>query len=347
MEDERCFTLSNGVKIPAVGFGTGIAKGYARLPLSRKVLRFLLDKRAAQIRRRRGEPNNYSFMHDLRKDKTLKSVAAEAARLGCRLYDTARAYSFSEEYLGDALLRSGLAKREELFIITKATNRAQANDAIRKDLETSLKNLGTDYIDLYLLHWPQAGTYLTQWKVMEAIYKEGIARSIGVCNCHVHHLEALRNICEIMPMANEIECHPHLPQWEVRKYCKERGIQMIAYTPLGRMRGENKAVKEIAAKKGAAPSQVILRWHYQMGDVSIPNTTSAAHLKDNLNVWGFSLSEEEMQMINSLENEAIGVRGGGAFVTTPTTATLQGSSGSSCESGRIWPNPDTCDFTRL
>ena len=122
---------------------------------------------------------------------------------------------------------------------------------------------------------------------------------------------------------------------------------MIAYTPLGRMRGENKAVKEIAAKKGAAPSQVILRWHYQMGDVSIPNTTSAAHLKDNLNVWGFSLSEEEMQMINSLESEAIGVRGGGAFVTTPTTATLQGSSGSSCESGRIWPNPDTCDFTRL
>lgn len=321
MDKEKSFVLSNGLSIPAIGYGTGIANGYSKLSKSQLLVKLAVEKARNIVHGTSSKNSNYSVKKDLKKDRSLREVTEAAVNLGCRLFDTARAYMFSEEYLGDSIVRSGIIPRDELFIITKATNRAQSNDAILRDFEESLKNLGTDYIDLYLLHWPQAGTYLTQWKVMERLYKEGAVKAIGICNSHIHHLEALREVCEIMPMADELECHPALPQNEIRTYCKENGIQLIAHTPTGKHRYVDEKIKEIAKAKNVSPTQIILRWHFQLGDVSIPNTTSVDHLKENLNIWDFSLSDEEMVDINAVVN-----RGG---------------------EHRIWPNPDCCDFTRL
>lgn len=190
-----------------------------------------------------------------------------------------------------------------------------------KDFETSLHHLGTDYVDLYLLHWPQTGTYLEAWRVLEEIYDSGRAKAIGICNCHIHHLEELKKQSAILPMVNELECHPLLQQHEIRNYCKENGIQVIAHTPTGKMNvkiRESKMMKRIAKAHGVSISQVILRWHYQLGDVSIPNTTNLQHVKENMNIWEFELSEEEMEEIRLLD----------------------------CGE-RIWPNPDTADFRKL
>ena len=307
MDKEKSFVLSNGLSIPAIGYGTGIANGYSKLSKSQLLVKLAVEKARNIVHGYTSSKNsNYSVKKDLKKDRSLREVTEAAVNLGCRLFDTARAYMFSEEYLGDSVVRSGIIPRDELFIITKATNRAQSNDAILRDFEESLKNLGTDYIDLYLLHWPQAGTYLTQWKVMERLYKEGAVKAIGICNSHIHHLEALREVCEIMPMADELECHPALPQNEIRTYCKENGIQLIAHTPTGKHRYVDEKIKEIAKAKNVSPTQIILRWHFQLGDVSIPNTTSVDHLKENLNIWDFSLSDEEMVVINAVVNRVGG-----------------------------------------
>lgn len=212
-------------------------------------------------------------------------------------------------------------KRSEIFLITKATNRAQREGKVKEEFEQSLRNLQTDYIDLYLLHWPQTGTYLDAWKVMEEIYASGRARAIGICNAHIHHLEALKEKAGINPMVNELECHPLLQQWEVREYCKAHGIQMIAHTPTGKMREElrnSPVLCRIAGRHHCGVSQVILRWHYQLGDCSIPNTTNISHLAQNLDIWELELSADEMEKIRTLDSGK-----------------------------RIWPNPDTADFSKL
>jgi diketogulonate reductase-like aldo/keto reductase len=232
------------------------------------------------------------------------------------LFDTARAYQLSEKYLGEVL--SGY-KREDFFVITKITNEAQRKHEVNECFEKSLKELGMNYVDLLLLHWPQTGTYIDSWRELERIYNSGRARSIGVCNCHVHHLEDLMENCSVVPMANEIECHPLLQQSEVREYCNNHNIKLIAHTPTGRMdKRIVDGLNPIADKYGTSVSQVIMRWHYQLGDVSIPNTININHLKSNMDInWG-RLTDEDMKEIGKLD---LGYR--------------------------FWPNPDDCDFNRL
>lgn len=314
------FTLCNGLKIPVIGYGTGIAKGIYTHPL-RIIKRFIRETAKNILIPGFKEANSkYTLAKDLKKDIMLKRVAGKAALHGMRLFDTARAYAFSESYLREAFQNwQGNFRREDFFIITKATNRAQRDKTIMKDFETSLANLGTDYADLYLLHWPQEGAYLDSWKVLEEIYGSGRAKAIGVCNCHVHHLEALKNIAKIMPMVNELECHPFLQQHEVRNYCRENNIQIIAHTPTGKMScAKSDVINNIARSHGVSISQVIIRWHYQLGDVSIPNTSSVSHALSNMNIFNFELSPQEMSMIQGLDCNI-----------------------------RIWPNPDNCDFNRL
>lgn len=319
MLDEK-FELSNGVQIPAIGFGTGIATGISEQPL--RIVKRWVKETAKNILVKDFKKNNiYTLKSDLKKDKSLMLVAHDAAVNGVRLFDTARAYNQSERKLGGALREELNTHREEYFIITKLTNTAQRRGTQMQDFETSLAELGLDHVDLYLMHWPQTDTYLQSWKVMEQIYHSGRARAIGMCNCHVHHLEELRKNCEIMPMANELECHPLLQQQEVREYCKEHKIQLIAHTPTGKMRPQvtdSPVIKELMEKYSVGASQIILRWHYQLGDVSIPNTTNVKHLLQNIDIGDFTLTEEEMQEIRKLD----------------------------C-GYRIWPNPDTCDFTKL
>ena len=318
---DNYFVLRNGNAIPVIGFGTGIAKGISSQPMV-IVKRFIKESIKNILDPDFKKNNKYTLAMDLKKDRSLKSISCIAVDAGCQLIDTARAYVYSESYIGQSLFgKDSKFKREDIFIITKATNYAQRNGTILEEFELSLNNLKTDYVDLFLLHWPQTGTYIDSWKVLEEIYESGRAKAIGICNCHVHHLEELKKYAKIMPMVNELECHPLLQQWEVREYCKKEGIQIIAHTPTGKMAKqivESKEMQKIAAKYGVSISQVILRWHYQLGDISIPNTTSEKHLKENLDIFRFSLTDEEMDEIRKLD----------------------------CNY-RVWPNPDNCDFTRL
>lgn len=318
------FTLSNGNKIPAVGFGTGIAKGLTGNPF--KIGKLFIKETVKKIVIPGFRENNrYPLKKDLQKDASLRTVVQTAVDTGCRLFDTARAYEYSERYLGEVLknewegIKSG--KREDYFIITKATNHAQRHKMVEECFEESLQNLGIDYVDLYLLHWPQTGTWLEAWNVLEELYESGRARAIGVCNCHVHHLQELKKAARIQPMANELECHPLLSQQKVREYCRENKIQLIAHTPTGKMDSritDSDIVRTLCQKYGVSASRIILRWHYQLGDVSIPNTTNPEHVQSNLAIWDFSLTQEEMKELSLLD----------------------------C-GYRIWPDPDCCDFTKL
>ena len=317
--EQRYFLLRNGVKIPAIGYGTGIAKGISKHPAA-IAKRFVKETAKNILIPGFKEQNKYPLWMDLRKDRMLKRVSKAALEEGYRLFDTARAYQYSESYIGENLFGGG-SSREDIFVITKATNEAQRNRAVREELEISLQQLGTDYVDLYLLHWPQTGTYPEAWKVMEEIYADGKAKAIGMCNCHIHHLEELEKTAEIVPMVNELECHPLLQQHKVRNYCQEKGIQIIAHTPAGKMNvkiRESEKMKRIAQTHGVSVSQAVLRWHYQLGDVSIPNTVNLRHMKENIAIWNFVLSDLEMAEIASLD----------------------------CGE-RIWPNPDTADFMKL
>ena len=174
---------------------------------------------------------------------------------------------------------------------------------------------------MYLLHWPQPGYFLKSWKVLEELYKSGRVRAIGVSNFNVHHLKELQKVAEIQPMANEVECHPLLQQWEIRNFCKENKIQLIAHTPTGKhskLLYESEIMNDISVRYHVSIPQIILRWHYQLGDISIPNTTNPAHLLENLNIWEFELTEQEMENMKKLNFNV-----------------------------RIWPDPDDCDYNQL
>lgn len=315
------FVLNNGVKIPAIGFGTGIAKGFSIHP-TYAIKRIIKEIAKNLFIPGFKENNKYPVYKDIKKDMTLKRVSLDAYREGYRLFDTARAYVYSEEYLGEALFSHGKIDRDSVFLISKISNTTQRNHTISEDFELTLKNLKTDYLDLLLMHWPQPMEYLNTWKVMEKLYKDKKVRAIGVCNCHIHHLEEIKKVAEIPVMVNEIECHPMFQQKPDRMYCKENGIQVIAYTPTGKMNStilNNEAIVGIKKKYNLdSVSQIILRWHYQLGNVSIPNTTNLVHMRENFNIWNFELTDSEMKEISKMD---IGYK--------------------------IWPDSNNCDYNKL
>ena len=220
-------------------------------------------------------------------------------------FDTSRAYGGSERMLQDALKKE---KREDYYICTKLNNAAQLqNIPARKVLEESLKQLGTDYVDLYLLHWPVAGKYLEYWKQLEELYKAGVVKAIGVSNCKIHHLEEIKKIAEIVPMVDEVELHPLLSEVELRKYCRNNGIQIMAYTSTARLDFRlktSKRLNSVCKKYNKSISQVILRWHIQNNVIPIFNTSTISHFKDNMDVFDFELDDDSMKIIDSLNINA-------------------------------------------
>lgn len=186
---------------------------------------------------------------------------------GYRSIDTASAYR-NEEGVGqgikEILLESELT-REELFITSKVWNQDQGYESTLISYENSLKRLGLDYLDLFLVHWPVAGKYKDTWRALETLYKEKKVRAIGVSNFHIHHLKDLLKDAEIVPAINQVEFHPRLAQKELRQFCKEKGIQFEAWSPL--MQGQlfdNPILKAIAGKYGKSVAQVIIRWILKM-----------------------------------------------------------------------------------
>ncbi|RJS60919.1 aldo/keto reductase [Bacillus sp. PK3_68] len=233
-----------------------------------------------------------------------------AIKHGYRSIDTAAIYE-NEEGVGQAI-REGIKEanisREELFVTSKVWNSDLGYESTIAAYETSLKKLGLEYLDLYLIHWPVEGKYKEAWRALETLYKEGRVKAIGVSNFQIHHLEDLMSDAEIKPMINQVEYHPRLSQKEVQAFCQEQGIQLEAWSPL--MQGQlldNPVLQEIANKHNKSIAQVILRWDLQNGVVTIPKSTKEHRIVENSTVFDFELTKEEMERINDLnQNHRVG-----------------------------------------
>ncbi|MFS0668104.1 aldo/keto reductase [Peribacillus frigoritolerans] len=238
-------------------------------------------------------------------NETVESVK-KAVEVGYRAIDTAAIYE-NEEGVGQAIRECGVP-REELFITSKVWNTEQGYETTLKAFEDSLNRLGLEYLDLYLIHWPGKDKYLETWRALEKLYKDGRVKSIGVSNFHVHHLENLLANSEVKPVVNQIELHPLLTQVEIRDYCAKHEIKVESWSPLGRGNLlEEPTINHIAKKHGKSPAQVLIRWHLQHDLVVIPKSITPSRIKENAQVFDFSLSLNEMNQIDALnKNERFG-----------------------------------------
>lgn len=261
------YLLSNGVKIPCVGYGTW------QTPAG-----------------------------DVARD----SVVA-ALQCGYRHIDTATAYG-NEASVGEGLRLSGV-KREEIFLTTKQWTDVRGYEKTVEAGEKALKALGTDYIDLYLVHWPAVQKYSAQWqelnaatwKGFEKLYKDGKVRAIGVSNFLPEHLAALKQQCEIPPMVDQVEFHPGYIQKDVLDYCNQNNIRMEAWSPLGSGRMlANPLLNEIGAAHGKSAAQVCVRYAIELGVVPLPKSVHAERLVANADVFDFSLTAEELAALNAM-----------------------------------------------
>jgi len=231
-----------------------------------------------------------------------KETVLHALRTGYRSIDTAAAYG-NEAGVAAAVEASGLG-RNEVFITTKLWNDAHGHDAARRAFERSLRELRTDYVDLYLIHWPapSKNRYVETWEALTEFHAQGRARSIGVSNFLPEHLERIVEVTGVVPVLNQIELHPLLQQAELREFHREHEILTEAWSPLGKGTVLDDArISEIAAAHGRTPAQVVLRWHVQLGNVVIPKSATPERIEENFRVFDFELSDEEMRRLGELD----------------------------------------------
>ncbi|WNS76914.1 aldo/keto reductase [Bacillus sp. DTU_2020_1000418_1_SI_GHA_SEK_038] len=257
-------TLNNGLKMPQLGFGVWKVKN----------------------------------------DEATKAVV-KALETGYRSIDTAMIYK-NEEGVGKAIKKAGIP-REELFITTKVWNSDQGFDNTLRAYEESLKRLGLDYVDLYLIHWPapEFDQYIDTYKALEKLYHDGRVKAIGVCNFEIEHLDRLLKECDIKPVLNQVECHPYFAQNELKDLCSKHDIFVEAWSPLhqGGEVLQNETIKKIAEKHGKTPAQTVLRWHLQNNTIVIPKSVTPSRIEENINVFDFELTANEMDEINSLNRD--------------------------------------------
>ena len=237
---------------------------------------------------------------------------SDALELGYRHIDTAQMYG-NEAEVGRALADAPVA-REEIFVTSKLNNPNHEPEVARESLQRSLEDLQLDYLDLFLIHWPlpmfYGGDIMPTWRAMESFVDEGLVRSIGVSNFEAHHLAPILEQGRVMPAVNQIESHPYFANCELHRFNAEHGIITEAWAPLARgtVLGEPSII-EIAREVGARESQVVLRWALQRGDVVFPKASSHERRAENLDVWGFELSAEQMARIDALDRGEAGRTG--------------------------------------
>lgn len=258
----QTYILSNGQKIPAIGFGTW----------------------------------------EVKPSDTVIAVK-QAIEAGYRLVDTAKIYG-NEKEVGEAV-RSAEVPRDALFVTTKVWNEDQGYDTTREAFETSMEKLGLDYLDLYLIHWPATARRADSWRAMRDMNDEGLIKAIGVSNFTVRHLEELKADSMPVPHVNQVEFHPFIyeQQKELLEYCKQQNILIEAYSPLSRgVKTDNEVIKRVVENTGKTASQVILRWCVQHGTAPLPRSTNPEHIKENLDIFDFELSDEDMSALNDLSD---------------------------------------------
>lgn len=240
---------------------------------------------------------------------TMKKVVSAGLKIGFRAFDTARDYG-NEPVVGRVLkecLEEQGIDRSEIFITTKIGNGQQELGNIENEIEISLKNLHTDYVDCWLMHWPYPDYYIDTYHKMENVYKSGKVHAIGMANFHVRHFEKLFNAgIEILPHCVQFEHHPMRVAQDILDFCQKHGIAVQAYSPLCRMIPkirESEILNEIANRLDKTIGQIILRWHYQHKTIPCFKSTKPERLVENFNIWNFELSEDDMQRINSLDED--------------------------------------------
>ncbi|MGW3372046.1 aldo/keto reductase [Streptomyces hydrogenans] len=256
-------TLNNGVEIPQLGFGV------FQVP-----------------------------------DEETTAAVSSALEAGYRSLDTAAIYG-NEAGVGKALAASGIS-REELFVTTKLWNADQGHDATLRAFDDSLAKLGLDYVDMYLIHWPTPARdlYKETWKAIEKLVANGRVRAAGVSNFQPDHLKRLIDGADLVPAVNQVELHPGLQQNELRAVHAELGIATEAWSPLaqGAVLGDE-AVTVIADRHGKSPAQVVLRWHLQLGNIVIPKSVTPERIRQNLDVFDFTLTDDEMAALAGLDRD--------------------------------------------
>lgn len=236
-------------------------------------------------------------------NETLR-IVSDALEVGYRHIDTAAIYG-NEAGVGDALANSGI-DRSELFVTTKLWNDRQGTQSAFDAFDESLEKLGLEYVDLYLIHWPAPANdkYVEAWKALEKIRESGRARSIGVSNFLVPHLERLLAETDVVPAVDQIELHPAHQQPEVTAFARANGIRIEAWGPLGQAKYplfDEPAVADAAAAHGKSPAQVVIRWHLQLGNIVFPKSDNRSRMAENFNVFDFELSASEFTAITELE----------------------------------------------
>ncbi len=225
-----------------------------------------------------------------------------ALRVGYRHVDTARIYG-NEADVGEAVRESGVP-RGDLFVTTKLWNSDQGYDSTLRAFEGSLKRLGLDYLDLYLVHFPVPDLRKETWSAMETLLKKGRCRAIGVSNFTIRHLEELIEESHVIPSVNQVEFHPFLYQKELLKYCQRKGIQVEAYSPLARgERLKHPRIISLATRYSKTPAQLMIRWGIQHGLVVIPKSTREERIRENSHVFDFDISDDDMRSLDSLNED--------------------------------------------
>jgi 2,5-diketo-D-gluconate reductase A len=279
MSNVPTIDLNDGVKIPQLGFGV-----------------FQIDP-----------------------DETADAVKT-ALEIGYRHIDTAEMYQ-NERGVGQGIRDAGIDRRE-VFITSKLNNGYHRPDDARRAFDGTLEALGSDYVDLFLIHWPLPtlydGDFVSTWKTLEEFKRDGRARSIGVSNFQVPHLERLAKETETVPSVNQIEVHPYFVNDEVRAYGQRHGIATEAWSPIAQGKVlDDQVVKGVADATGKSPAQVVLRWHIERGDIVFPKSVTPQRIKENFEIFDFELSPDDVDALSELD------RG---------------------EDGRTGPNPDTFDY---
>lgn len=247
-------------------------------------------------------------------NKQTSKIIKDAINLGYKMIDTASFYG-NEVGIGNALKEIGI-DRNEIFLVTKLWNDDHGYDNTIKAFNKSLNNLQVDYIDLYLIHWPNKLNSET-WRAFEYLYESKKVKAIGVCNFKVNHLEELKKTAKIMPMINQVEIHPFSTKNNIIDYCNTNNIKVVAWSPIARGQVfDNKVMLDLSKKYNKTISQIILKWHMQKGVIPIPKSSNENRIKENIDIFDFELSNEDIKIIDSLD------KGNDMSITTPPINTI-------------------------